>query len=99
MRGKRGRYAEGAAQSALRGRRTTRGLVGSSPPHPPLSEATLSEAPPPVLDGIASLVDKSLLRHETASESEPRYAMLEVIREFGLERLAASEVPLPTSDC
>ena len=43
-----------------------------------------------MLDGIASLVDKSLLRHETASESEPRYAMLEVIREFGLERLAAS---------
>jgi predicted ATPase/DNA-binding CsgD family transcriptional regulator len=67
----------------------------------PLSAATPSEpatrlAPPErsdslsVLDGIASLVDKSLLRHETASESEPRYTMLEVIREFGVERLAAS---------
>ncbi|HEX5992341.1 MAG TPA: LuxR C-terminal-related transcriptional regulator [Thermomicrobiales bacterium] len=45
---------------------------------------------PTTLDGIASLVDKSLVRQVEEPGSEPRYAMLEVIREFGLERLAAS---------
>ena len=37
-----------------------------------------------VFDGIASLVDKSLLRQEEA-EGEPRFRMLEMVREFGLE--------------
>jgi non-specific serine/threonine protein kinase len=43
-----------------------------------------------VLDGIASLVDKSLLRPEEGRGGEPRYAMLETIREYALERLAES---------
>ena len=43
-----------------------------------------------VLDGIASLVDQNLLRHEQGTDSEPRFGMLETIREFGLEQLAAS---------
>jgi predicted ATPase/DNA-binding CsgD family transcriptional regulator len=43
-----------------------------------------------VLDGIGSLVAKSLVRFDGASDSEPRYDMLETIREFGRERLAAS---------
>lgn len=38
-----------------------------------------------VLEGIASLVDKSLLREE--GEDEPRYVMLETIREYALECL------------
>ncbi len=42
-----------------------------------------------VLDGIASLVDKSLLRAETAG-SEARFSMLETIREFAREQLRAS---------
>jgi predicted ATPase/DNA-binding CsgD family transcriptional regulator len=42
-----------------------------------------------VLDGISSLVDKSLLR-QTDTRDEPRYRMLETVREFGLEQLAAS---------
>lgn len=42
-----------------------------------------------ILSGIASLVDKSLIRLAGA-EDEPRYLMLETIREFGMERLAAS---------
>jgi predicted ATPase len=42
-----------------------------------------------VLDGIASLVDKSLLR-ALSTDGQPRYSMLETIREFGLERLATS---------
>jgi predicted ATPase/class 3 adenylate cyclase len=44
-----------------------------------------------VFDGIASLVDKSLLRQHDGPDGEPRFAMLETIREFGLERLAAAD--------
>ena len=40
-----------------------------------------------VFDGIASLIDKSLLRREPGLIGDPRYAMLETIREFGLEQL------------
>jgi predicted ATPase/DNA-binding CsgD family transcriptional regulator len=52
--------------------------------------------PPPrrpitVLDGIVSLVEKSLVRDVGGPlAEEPRYLMLETVREFGLERLAAS---------
>src|SRR6266568_1061352 len=43
-----------------------------------------------VLDGLASLIDKSLL-HQTEQETEePRLMMLETIREYGLEALAAN---------
>ena len=43
-----------------------------------------------VLDGIASLVGKSLVQVIEVSAGEPRYQMLETIREYGLEQLAAS---------
>jgi non-specific serine/threonine protein kinase len=36
------------------------------------------------------LVDQSLLLHEEQADGEPRFAMLETIREFGLEQLAAN---------
>jgi predicted ATPase len=36
---------------------------------------------------IASLVEQSLLRQETTSDGEPRFSMLETIREYGQERL------------
>jgi predicted ATPase/DNA-binding CsgD family transcriptional regulator len=39
------------------------------------------------LDGVASLVDKSLLRQVPGDPDEPRYRMLETAREFGLEQL------------
>ena len=45
---------------------------------------------PRVLEGIGSLVAKSLVRYEGDPGGEPRYGMLETIREFGLEQLAAS---------
>ncbi len=45
-------------------------------------------SPPQVLDGIASLLNKSLLRREAGLYGEPRYGMLETVREYGLERLA-----------
>ena len=41
------------------------------------------------LAGVAALVDHSLLRHEPGPGGVPRYVMLETIREYGLERLAA----------
>ncbi len=46
-----------------------------------------------VLDGVASLVDKSLLQHmeQTGEASEePRFLMLETIREYALEALTAN---------
>jgi predicted ATPase/class 3 adenylate cyclase len=43
-----------------------------------------------VLVGVSGLVDHSLLRQAGGSAGEPRFWMLETIREFGLERLAAS---------
>jgi predicted ATPase/serine/threonine protein kinase/DNA-binding CsgD family transcriptional regulator len=43
-----------------------------------------------VLDVVASLVDKSLLQQTGQEGEEPRLMMLETIREYGLEALAAS---------
>jgi predicted ATPase/DNA-binding CsgD family transcriptional regulator len=43
-----------------------------------------------LLDAVAGLVDKSLLRQEAQADGEPRLLMLETIREYALERLAAS---------
>jgi predicted ATPase/class 3 adenylate cyclase len=43
-----------------------------------------------LLDGLTSLVDKSLLRQSTAPDGEPRFFMLETIREYALERLDES---------
>ena len=43
-----------------------------------------------VLEGIASLIDASLVRSTTAS-GDPRFDMLQTVREFGLERLEAED--------
>ncbi len=56
-----------------------------SPPLP------LILSPARVLDGLAFLLDKSLLRREPGPHGEARYAMLETIHKYALERLAASE--------
>jgi len=42
----------------------------------------------PILDCVASLVDKSLLQTVTQEMEEPRLMMLETVREYGLECLA-----------
>ena len=55
------------------------------------AEAVVSGPDDDALDpfeNIVSLVDKSLLRQETGVDGEPRFTMLETIREFALEQLA-----------
>src|SRR5712692_9243067 len=54
--------------------------------------AAVDTQPPAVsvLDGVASLIDKSLLRQIEQEAAEPRVVMLETIREYGREALAAS---------
>jgi predicted ATPase/class 3 adenylate cyclase len=44
-----------------------------------------------VLDGMERLAEHSLLRQETTADGEPRFLMLETIREYGLEQLARSD--------
>jgi predicted ATPase len=41
------------------------------------------------LDGLASLVDKSLLAQTSQGNGELRFQMLETIREFGLQQLSS----------
>jgi predicted ATPase/class 3 adenylate cyclase/Tfp pilus assembly protein PilF len=48
------------------------------------------DLPMDVLDGVESLVDKSLLRQEEGPEGEPRFVMLETIHEFAREKLEES---------
>ncbi|HET7027047.1 MAG TPA: tetratricopeptide repeat protein, partial [Candidatus Limnocylindrales bacterium] len=43
-----------------------------------------------ILDGLSALADQSLVRSTEGVGREPRFLMLHVIREFGLEQLAAS---------
>jgi tetratricopeptide (TPR) repeat protein len=43
-----------------------------------------------ILEGLTALMDNSLLRQEELFEGEPRFGMLETIRTYALERLAAS---------
>ncbi len=50
----------------------------------------LGEMPASVLDGVASLIDKSLLRLVEQEGEEPRLLMLATIREYGLEALDVS---------
>jgi predicted ATPase len=43
-----------------------------------------------VLDGMESMVDKSLAQRDEQSDGEPRFVMLETIREYALEKLEGS---------
>jgi predicted ATPase/transcriptional regulator with XRE-family HTH domain len=43
-----------------------------------------------LLAGMASLVDQCMVRQDEGSDGEPRFDMLQTIRAFALERLAAS---------
>jgi predicted ATPase len=54
------------------------------------AEAVCTDNGLAVLDGIASLVDKSLLRTEDPLHGQPRFTMLQVVRDYALEQLDAS---------
>jgi tetratricopeptide (TPR) repeat protein len=49
-----------------------------------------------MLDGMASLVDKSLVQQVESEGHESRFVMLETIREYALEKLAVSGEQAPT---
>ena len=44
-----------------------------------------------LIEGLSSLVDKNLVARTDHAETEPRFGMLETIREYAAERLAESE--------
>jgi predicted ATPase/DNA-binding winged helix-turn-helix (wHTH) protein len=44
-----------------------------------------------LFEGLSSLVDKNLVQRMDRAQTEPRFAMLETIREFALERLIDSD--------
>jgi predicted ATPase/class 3 adenylate cyclase len=54
------------------------------------AEALGKGAHPDPAEGVLTLLDHSLLRRDEGPDGEPRFRMLETIREFGLAALAAS---------
>ena len=57
------------------------------------------DLPAEVLEGVSSLLDKSLLSQEEGPEGEPRFVMLETIHEFALEKLEESGEAEVLSKC
>jgi hypothetical protein len=64
---------------------------GIENPRPEDDTPSAPSAPPSnMLDGVISLIDKSLVEPARASVDEPRFTMLETLHEYGLEQLGAS---------
>jgi predicted ATPase/serine/threonine protein kinase len=51
---------------------------------------TMEDLGVPVLEGVTSLVESSLLVQRPTEDAEPRFSMLETFREYGRDRLLAS---------
>jgi predicted ATPase/DNA-binding CsgD family transcriptional regulator len=77
------------AAEAVADGQTERRADGQHDDGSPLSACPPARLPVSVFDGIAALVDGSLLRQAENADGEPRFGMLETIREYGLEQLAA----------
>lgn len=82
-----------AAEAVCRGQLGTLETAAGSRVSGAAPEAPTGGAVPPcdsnVLEQLASLVEKSLVRQEADPGGEPRLRMLETIREYALERLEA----------
>jgi predicted ATPase/DNA-binding CsgD family transcriptional regulator len=65
-------------------------LCAPSAGHPRATSVALPPLEIDVLDGITRLVEQSLLQQREAEDGQPWYFMVETIREFAAERLAAS---------
>lgn len=55
-------------------------------------------AAPSVLDGLAELADKSLLAAAAGPAGEPRFGLLDTVREYALERLRGGDEEAETRD-
>jgi predicted ATPase/class 3 adenylate cyclase/DNA-binding CsgD family transcriptional regulator len=70
---------------------TAEAVCAGEPPRPGATSVALPPLDLEILDGVESLVEKSLLRQEKASDGQPWYVMLETVREYALERLEESD--------
>jgi non-specific serine/threonine protein kinase len=84
-----GGFSLDAAEAVAEGGRTADSSSSSAFRLPPRVSIGAGSSVP-VLDGIASLVDKSLARQEEGADGAPRFSMLEMVREYGLEQLTAN---------
>jgi non-specific serine/threonine protein kinase len=76
--------AVGGAAESRRAWTEERGNDGPAPAF------AVRASPASVLETVAALTDASLLQRVEAPGGDPRYALLETVREFGLEVLAAA---------
>ncbi|HYN88590.1 MAG TPA: tetratricopeptide repeat protein, partial [Ardenticatenaceae bacterium] len=56
----------------------------------PSDQPSIFNLQPSTFDALVSLVDKSLIQQEDDEAGEPRFTMLQTIREYALERLESS---------
>jgi predicted ATPase/DNA-binding CsgD family transcriptional regulator len=80
--------AEGQAERGVASEAEARGGQGRAGPGS-ASPQPLAASPSSVLDSLAALVDHSLLVQDHGSGEESRFRMLETIRDYGLEQVAA----------